>query len=137
LKRTTSSTPYRWLSDYSEHLNRINRPRWFGWAFYDMLSGALVWTDECKRWRQRTPVEVVWALRSLWAYRTSLMLDEPREELVEYWRFGLQHFPDWVGFRPNRRRPTKRLLRIYRRVDVETRKCVRNLEKALDGSAGV
>src|SRR5678816_1546055 len=87
--------PYPWLTDYAAHLNGISRRRWFGVAFYDLASGAVVWTDETRR--RRTPTEVIWALRSLWAYRTSLMLERPREELAEYWQFGLAHFPNWVG----------------------------------------
>jgi hypothetical protein len=64
---------------------------------------------------RRTATDVIWALRFLWAYRTSLMLNQPRAELAEYWQFGLAHFPRWVGFRPGRRQPTPRLLAIYHR----------------------
>src|SRR5437868_565062 len=90
----------RWLTEFADHINDIRRRGLFAGPFYEILSGALIWTDE-KRWR--TPVEVIWALRTLWAYRTSLMLNEPREELAEYWQLGLSEFPQWVGFRPERR----------------------------------
>jgi hypothetical protein len=123
-----SFDPYRTLHAYADHLNRIRWPR-FWLPFFDMMSGALVWTDETRYIVRRTPTEVIWALRALWAYRTSLMLDHPREELAEYWRFGLSRFPSWVGFRPARRRATPRLLRIYRRGEVSTRKCLRDLER--------
>src|SRR5688572_13853330 len=101
--------PYRELAKYADHLNGIRRPRWFARPFYEIMSGALIWTDERTR---QTPVEVVWALRFLWAYRTSLMLNEPREEIGEYWQFGVSTFPEWVGFRPERRIATPKLLRI-------------------------
>src|SRR5688572_22563923 len=120
--------PYRTLDEYADHLNRI-RWRRFGFPFYDLMSGGLVWTDETRHLLRRTPTEVIWALRALWAYRTSLMLDNPREELAEYWRFGLSRFPRWVGFRPARRRATPRLLEIYRRGDVSVRKCLRDSER--------
>jgi hypothetical protein len=118
--------PYRWLTDYAAHLDGIRRRGLFASPFYDVMSGALVWTDEKNR---RTPVEVVWALRCLWAYRTSLMLNKPRVDCEEFWSFGLERFPHWVGFRPRRRVPTPRLLRLYRRGDVGTRRCLRQLER--------
>jgi hypothetical protein len=120
--------PYRTLDEYADHLNRIRWPR-FGLPFYDLMSGGLVWTDETRHLFERTPTETIWALRALWAYRTSLMLGNPREELAAYWRFGLSRFPRWVGFRPARRRATARLLEIYRRGDVSLRKCLRDSER--------
>src|SRR5258706_16482689 len=100
--------PYRTLNEYSVYLNGIRGAR-FGLPIYDLMSGGLVWMDETRRSFRRTPTEVIWALRALWAYRTSLMLNEPREELAEFWRYGLAHFPRWVGFCPQRRKPTPKL----------------------------
>ena len=120
------------LEEYAGHLNAIRRPRWFGGPYYELLSGALVWTDETRHFFRRTPVQVIWALRGLWAYRTSLMLEKPREELAGYWQLGLARFPRWVGFRPERRQATPALLKIYRRGDVSTRKCLRDLEREWD-----
>ena len=121
--------PHRELIDYAARLNAMSRPRLFARPFYDMMSGGLVWTDETRR---DTPVHVIWALRSFWAYRTSLMLSQSHEEQVQvsyWWQFGQAHFPNWVGFRPERRRPTAKLLRIYRMGDVSLRKCLRDLER--------
>jgi hypothetical protein len=125
---------YRWLTDYAAHLNGISKRRWFGFPFYDLPAGAGVWTDETRRWPRgrRTPTEVIWALRCLWAYRTSLNLGQPREELAEYWRFGLQHFPNWVGFHPKRRVATPRLLRICRDGEAQTDKLADDLNRAAD-----
>jgi hypothetical protein len=125
--------PYRTLNEYSGHVNGIRWAR-SGLPFYDLMSGGLVWADETRRNLRRTPTEVIWALRALWAYRTSLMLNEPREELVEFWEYGLAHFPRWVGFRPERREPTSKLLEIYRRGDVSLRKCLRDLEREEAGA---
>jgi hypothetical protein len=120
--------PYRTLDEYADHLNGIHWPR-SGFPFYDVMSGGLVWTDETRRFFRRTPTEVIWALRALWAYRTSLMLNEPREELAGFWQYGLARFPRWVGFRPQRRKPTPKLLEIYRRGDMSLRKCLRDLKR--------
>lgn len=119
--------PYRTLSEYADHLNAIRWPR-FGFPFYDIWSGGLVWTDETRHLIRRTPTEVIWALRALWAHRTSLILGEPRDELAEFWRFGLERYQRWVGFRPARRRPSAKLLEIYYRGDVSLRKCIRDIE---------
>lgn len=114
------------LAEHADHLNRIHWPRPFGKPFYELMSGAVVWRDETNA---QTPGEVIGALRFIWGYRTSLMLDEPREELEELWRFGMSAFPRWVGFRPTRRTATPKLLRIYREGDVGLRKCLRDLER--------
>jgi len=119
---------YQTLSEFSDHLNSIRWPR-FGHPFYDILSGGLVWPDETRQLFRPTPPHVIGALRTLWAYRTSLMLNKPRQELAEFWQYGLEHFPRWVGFHPDRRQPTPALLKIYRRGDVSLRKCLRDLER--------
>ena len=128
--------PYQWLPDYASHLNGIDQRRWFGVPFFDLLAGAVVWTDETRQWprRPRTPTEVSWALRHLWAYRTSLMLGRPREGLEEYWRFGLEHFPKWIGFHPKRRTTTRALLRIYRDGEVRTAKLIDEIEREIDST---
>jgi hypothetical protein len=118
--------PVQTLTDHAEHLNAICSPAWWPKVFYEIMSGGLIWSDETNR---QTPVEVIWALRILVAYRTSLMLNHPREELKPMWDLGLSLFPKWVGFRPERRQATPRLLQIYRRGDVRLRKCLKDLER--------
>ena len=93
------------------------------------MSGALIWSDETN---DETPVEVIWALRLVVAYRTSLMLYEPREEFKPIWDFALTLFPKWVGFQPDRRIPTPHLLQIYRRGDVSLRTCLRDMEREMN-----
>jgi hypothetical protein len=121
--------PVQTLTVYAEHLNAICSPRWLPKVFYEIMSGALIWSDETNK---KTPVEVIWALRFIVAYRTSLMLNKPREELKPMWELGLSLFPKWVGFRPERREPTPKLLQIYRRGDVSLRKCLRDMEREID-----
>jgi len=115
------------------HAERLNRRRWpwpFVPPFYDVMSGGLAWPDELQRLRHSSDVTDL--LRCLWAYRTSLMLGKPHEDdaaLAEVWRMALQACPHWVGFRPNRRTPTPKLLRIYREGRVRMRKCLRDMER--------
>jgi hypothetical protein len=121
--------PFRALTDHAEQLNAIGSPAFSPKVFYEIMSGALIWSDETD---SKTPVQVIWALRSIFAYRTSLMLSKPREELRVIWEHGLALFPNWIGFRPERRQPTPELLQIYRRGDVSLRKCLRDLERKMD-----
>jgi hypothetical protein len=121
--------PVQTLTNYAEHLNAICKPAWWPRVFYDAMSGALIWSDETNR---QTPVEVIWALRFVVAYRTSLMLDEPQAEHESMWRLGLSLFPNWVGFRPERRQATPKLLAIYRRGNGELSDFIRDIERQLD-----
>ena len=118
--------PVQTLTDHAAHLNAICSPARRPKIFYDIMSGALIWSDETNK---GTPVEVIWALRFIFAYRTSLMLNRPRDAFEPMWELGLSLFPKWVGFRAGRRRPTPKLLQIYRRGDVSLRRCLRNLER--------
>src|SRR4051812_20978456 len=86
--------PVQTLTAYAERLNAIGSPGWWPKVSYEIMSGALIWSDEKNR---DLPVEVIWALRYIVAYRTSLMLNKPREELKPMWDLGLSLFPKWVG----------------------------------------
>jgi hypothetical protein len=117
--------PYRLLAEYSGYLNGIREPDLSSKPFYEWMSGALIWRDET---RTDTPTRVVWALRPIWAYRTSLMLGEPRAELAEAWRFGREHFPNWVGFLSERREAREEWLEIYRKGEAEMREALHKAE---------
>jgi hypothetical protein len=118
--------PVSTLTDYAGRLNSIRWPAWRPKVVYDMMSGALVWSDETD---VNMPVEVIWALRPIVAYRTCLMLSRPRGELASMWELGLSLFPKWVGFRRGRRRAAPKLLQIYRSGEVGLKKCLREIEK--------
>jgi hypothetical protein len=124
---TRNFDPFRVLTAYAAHLNAIDAPSRSQPPFYELMSGAVVWRDETRR---DTPVEVIWALRFVCAYRTSLMLGEPRTELAKFWEHALSQFPKWVGFSPERRASDPELLAIYRRGSVGLRKCIRDMEAA-------
>lgn len=124
--------PMQNLTDYAKQLNAICTPGWWPRVHYEIMSGALVWTDETNR---TIPIKVIWALRYLVAYRTSLMLNAPREELKPMWEHGLTQFPKWVGFRDERRQPTPKLLKIYRHGEAKFLEDLREIERqaGLDG----
>ena len=121
-----SYDPMQTLSDFSDHLNSINKARWFPHVFYDVMSGGLVWSDETNA---DTPTEVIWALRFITAFRTGVMLNNPESKYQVYWDHGLTMFPDWIGFRASRRVPTKKLLNLYRRGKRGSQKYLRDLER--------
>jgi hypothetical protein len=116
------------LAEHAARLNALRTPTASARVGYDRMSGAVCWSDETD---DETPIEVIWALRFLRAYRTGLMLNKPREEFKAIWDHALSLFPDWVGFRPERRQPTPELLQIYRRGDLSLRKWLRDLERRM------
>jgi hypothetical protein len=120
---------FRTLAEHAGHLNAINSPAESPRVFYEILSGALVWTDETN---DETSIKAIWALRPVVAYRTGLILNERRDEFKALWDHALSLFPGWVGFRPERRQPTPELQAIYRRGSVRLRKCLRDLERHTD-----
>jgi hypothetical protein len=121
------------LRGYSRQMNAICSPARAPKVHYELLSGALIWSDEINK---QLPFEVISALRCLFAYRTSVMLEQPREDLREMWDLGLSLFPNWVGFRPERSEATPELLKIYREGNVRMRKCLRDLERQLEPGIG-
>ena len=117
------SDPMSALREHADHLNAICRPGFRAQVFYELMTGGLMWRDETN---SKTPGEVVNSLRLIIAYRTSLMLDEPRTEFSELWDEGLYLFPKWIGFRLDRRTPSPKLMEIYRRGNVSMKKCIRD-----------
>jgi hypothetical protein len=115
--------PSHVLNTNAEHLNAIDSPQASPTIFYDIFSGGLVWSDETNK---STPHEVIWALRPIFAFRTGLVLNKPRDEFKAYWEHAISLFPKWVGFFPERRQPTPELLATYRRGKFELRTCLRD-----------
>ena len=69
---------------------------------FEMLSGAVFWSDEdvleffsLSRHREGSAHE-------LFAYRTSLLVGEPRAELRYAWGEAMERCPEWIGFRAER-----------------------------------
>ena len=105
----TATPPDQVLREWAIHLDGIRKRRWFVRPFRDCMSDALVWRDETVG---TTPVEVIWALRLLFHYRTGIIIGEPRPH-GEFWQLGREIFPHWVGFHPSRCQFSLRLAEIY------------------------
>jgi hypothetical protein len=74
-------------------------------VFYDLFAGGLVWADEMPSQDALGGDPVAWTLRSVWHYRTSVILGEPAEAYRPSWEEAQKWFPDWPGFHPSRRDP--------------------------------
>lgn len=115
-----------WVRLYSRRLNF----RCWRWPrqqpFYEIMSGALVWQDEIP-WR--VPMQIVWALRPVWAYRTGLILGESRPGR-DYWELCRTLFPWWVGFHRVRCRPNRQYVAVYRVGNIGLIRCLKEPERA-------
>ncbi|MCB9852636.1 MAG: hypothetical protein H6819_06035 [Phycisphaerales bacterium] len=83
-----------------------NAQRTFEW-----LSGALVWSDEgmvLLDEAAETTMLVCTVIKRLAAYRSSLILGEPRADLADVWNEVKKAAPNWPGFRPERQHPSLR-----------------------------
>jgi hypothetical protein len=105
-------------------------------ASYELLSGALMWPDECPR--PGTPefaaVAPVGAYRYLVAYRASITLGGERTKFRPVWEQVVQYAPNWPGLCPERRgeRARRRLLAAQR----QQARCLDELERHLRGGTG-
>ena len=113
------------LEHYAAHLNSISVTEIHTTISYDILADALVWSDEIN---ELTPTDVIHALRQLRHYRTHVMLNDIMPD-NEVWQHCRSLFPNWIGFLPERHQQTTELLKIYRRGDVSSRWCLRQLER--------
>ena len=78
---------------------------------YDMMAGALWWSDECPDFDKP---EHYWCLRPLFRYRTTLILGEPDQRYEHFWEQAMRLFPAWPGFDAERCRADAQLAKLYR-----------------------
>lgn len=116
------------LTTHADRLNAINTPDPDAAASYEIMSGSLIWSDELNA---DLPIEVIWALRELFAYRTYLMLNDAEVDNA-FWNQCIALFPNWIGFLPERRKPTRELLAEYRRGVVSIEACLRKFGRGDD-----
>ena len=121
-----------WLRTCAADLNAIDTPSQTAKPSYEIWSGAIIWSDETS---PAFPVELIWALNQLFAYRTKLLL-EAKEPDIPFWTECVDLFPKWIGFLPERRIPTPEVLAEYRRGDVSLRWCLRKIERDADTETG-
>ena len=111
---------------HSEHLNKIGTPSPAATPFYELMSGGLVWTDERDT---DVPSEVIWALRPLFAHRASLIKGVPDTKWLAYWATCIVIFPRWIGFLPERAKPTAQRIALLNRGQEDM---LRELDGAVD-----
>lgn len=116
------------LEVHASHLNSICVPERNAAIKYDCWADALIWSDETI---ESTPHEVINSLRQLRNYRTHVMLHDTEPD-NDVWRYCHFLFPNWIGFLPERRKPTPTLLAEYRRNYISIRTCFRKLEREMD-----
>jgi hypothetical protein len=80
--------------------------------YYELMSGALVWSDELPPVDQLESGEPN-CLRGVWRYRTTLMLGEPEEKIRAGWERLLAWCPSWPGFLADRRTPDPERIKYY------------------------
>jgi hypothetical protein len=82
-------------------------------VFFDMMSGALVWTDE--KVTGVTP-EQMGSLRAILRFRTSMILDQPDPRFQRLWERFEKICPYWIGFDRSRCESSEGLVRTYREL---------------------
>ena len=70
-------------------------------VFYELMSNALVWSDEIPD-LDTGDVSVFHCLRFVFRFRTTLMMDKPDERFRSLWDEAKTLFPNWPGFDPRR-----------------------------------
>ncbi|WP_143206511.1 hypothetical protein [Singulisphaera sp. GP187] len=70
---------------------------------YEMMSGALVWSDELPEFRVLKLINHWQVIRFVLRFRTTLILEEPDEQFRKFWDEAHRRFPEWPGFAPKRR----------------------------------
>ena len=71
----------------------------------DILSGGFKFNDEIPEGLSESPelfLPLTTLLRSLWAYRVSLVEGKPRPDLYPTWESTRHLAPHWAGFAPDR-----------------------------------
>jgi hypothetical protein len=68
--------------------------------FYDLMSDALLWTDE---FPLLVDADAVSCFRYVLRYRTSIIIGQPEIKYERYWIEAYQLAPEWPGFLAERR----------------------------------
>jgi hypothetical protein len=85
---------------------------------YEFISGSVSWSDE--RYAEFTALCRQHGCNDygvLFAYRTSLLMMQPRENLRYAWDDVQERCPEWIGFRPERITPTAELQEYIRQAE--------------------
>lgn len=92
----------------AKYFRAIRVPAGDAAPFYDMLSDAIVWSDELPGGSS----EKWWQIRLVLNHRTCLLLSRPSAH-GHLWEAAQKSFPEWVGFSDSRCRPTEDIRKLY------------------------
>jgi hypothetical protein len=93
-------------------------------AFYDLMSGSLVWSDE-----KASPLtrEEMGCMRTVFHFRSSVIIGKPAEETRSLWDKLRDKYPDWIGFDPSRCQPSENLSSLYFKLKNPSDKAIKRL----------
>ncbi len=92
--------------------------------FYELMSDALVWSDEIPD-LDSGDLRDFHCLRFVFRYRTTLILGAPDARFQGFWEEAKNLFPDWPGFEA--RRQSGDLRPVYERFVEQARADIREL----------
>lgn len=90
---------------------------------YDVVAGALFWTDEEVN---GLSADAQMVLRKLLRHRSMLLIGSSESEYEELWAAAHQRIPNWVGFQRERTTPSTWWRWRYRLLE---RRAIRTLNK--------
>jgi len=83
------------MKKFAKSFSANSKPNPSSRVFYEIMSRGLVWTDETD---SKLIGKGIGVFQMLIAYRTSLMLNEPRDELKQYWEYAQNYFQTGSDF---------------------------------------
>ena len=99
-------------------------------CYYEVMSDALVWSDEFPKGRGFLKIPGWSIIRVVLGFRTELILGQPNEQFWEYWDEALRLFPEWPAFDPKRRSPELR--EVFREMSASSNAELDEIERDLD-----
>ncbi len=93
-------------------------------VFYELMSDALVWSDEIPD-LESGDMRDFHCLRFVFRYRTTLILGAPDPRFRDFWEQAQNLFPDWPGFEAGRQ--STALRPVYERFVEQARADIREL----------
>ena len=96
---------------------------------YEVMSGALMWEDE----KPEIPFSELGWFRAVLAYRTSIILGQPRREFESIWSALREIAPNWPGFRAERCTSTPELVEQFGAQKKKSIRALDRMDAALSG----